>query len=567
MKSKRIKTSEGCVCESGSIIHDWAEERLRVALVYPNTYYHGMSNLGFQTVYHLLNRRTDCLCERFFLPDDSSIKQLKSIESGRSLRDFDVVAFSVSFENDYLNIPKILSLGDVPMLSCARGDQDPVVVLGGVCAFINPEPLAPLVDVVAVGEAEPLLAGLVSVLNEKSFAKRDKLSRLSSYPGMYIPAFYSPEYDQDALFQAVKVNPDVPEKVSRVYLANLDDSDSRNFIQAEDTEFGSMALTEVSRGCSHGCRFCAAGFVYQPPRERSLDNLLSQVDAGLCNRKRIGLVAAAVADYSAIGALQEGILERGGEVSVASLRMDALTPKEIERLHASGHKTVAIAPEAGSQRMRDLINKGIDETVILRATRLLVEGGIVNLKLYFLIGLPGERDKDLEAVVVLTEKITEIWRTEGKARGRVGNVILSVNPFIPKPFTPLQWAAMDQEKTLKKKIRFLQSAISKIPNTKMNHESIRAAVLQAFLARGDRRIATLLPALAEGGNLKQIAKKFGLIVDDYVTRTRGEHEPFPWEIIDQGISRDYLWKEYQRAMEGQISPPCRPGCRRCGLCH
>ena len=567
MKSKKKQASATEHQETGAIKHSWNEDRLHIALVYPNHYFHGMSNLGVQTVYQLLNNRDDCLCERFFLPDKESPQHpLTSVESGRSLREFDVIAFSVSFENDYLNIPTIFNLAEIPLFASDRAEQHPLVLLGGVCAFINPEPLADIVDVVAVGEAEPLLPELITVIKKKDLSKEEMLRSLANKAGVYVPKFYVPHYGSDQTIASVLVSRDIQTRVKRQYLADLDSSASRNIIYTSDTEFGTMALTEVSRGCSHGCRFCAAGYVYQPPRERSLNNLLDQVDEGLCQRQRIGLVAAAVADYSHIGSLEEGILERGGEISVASLRMDALSKADVERLSSSGHKTVAIAPEAGSQRMRDVINKGIDEEMILTATRLLADGGIVNLKLYFLIGLPGESDSDINGIIELTQKINQIWRDVGRQRGRLGTIILSINPFIPKPFTPLQWAPMDNEKSLKKKLRVLQAGVAKIPNTRLNHESIRAAVLQAFLARGDRRVGHLLADLSTGGNLKQKAKKQSLDVDFYVSRQRTEDEAFPWEIIDQGVPRSYLWSEYQRACKGQLTPPCKPGCRRCGLC-
>ncbi len=350
------------------------------------------------------------------------------------------------------------------------------------------------------------------------------------------------------------------------YMANLDDSASRSYIHTEATEFGDMALAEVSRGCSRGCRFCAAGYIYLPPRERSLDNLLDQVDSGLCQRQKIGLVGAAVADHTQFKPLQQGILERGGQVSVSSLRLDALTVEEVSGLRASGLRTAAIAPEAGSQRMRDLINKGLDEDQILHAVQLLADGDIINLKLYFLIGLPTETQEDLVELLQLAEKIRLLWREVGRKRGQMGTLTLSVNPFIPKPFTPLQWAGMEGEKSLKKKIRFLRSAVARMPNTELNTESIRAAVLQAFLSRGDRRIGRLLPALAEGGNLKQLCRKAGLELDFYVSRQRQQDEIFPWEIIDQGVRRDYFWQEYQRALQGQFTPRCSSGCQRCGVC-
>ncbi|MCK4502360.1 MAG: radical SAM protein, partial [Desulfuromonadales bacterium] len=364
----------------------------------------------------------------------------------------------------------------------------PLVLFGGVCAFINPEPLADIVDLVAVGEAEPILPGLLDVLLDKSAGREDNFRDLAQLPGIYVPKFYTPDYAETGEVTQLNSENRVPAQVKRQFLHDLDQSPSRSFIQTEETEFGTMALTEVSRGCSRGCRFCAAGFVYLPPRERSLDNLLGQVDTGLCQRDRIGLVAAAVADYSNIQKLQQGILERNGQISMSSIRLDALTTEEVEILHQAGHKSVAIAPEAGSQRLRNFINKGIDEEQILASVQMLADGGIKNLKLYFIIGFPGEQQSDIDAIITLTESISAIWREAGRKRGQLGSLTLSVNPFIPKPFTPFQWAGMESGRSLKKKLRFLQSAISRIPNTRMNNESIRAAILQTFLSRGDRRI-------------------------------------------------------------------------------
>ncbi len=572
-KKRYLSNKQKLQQETGTIFHSWNEDRYRIALIYPNTYHHGMSNLGFLTVYHLLNQRADCLCERFFLPDKDksdrdkqSASPLVSLESGHLLTDFDLVAFSVSFENDYLNIPVIFSLAGIPFFSVERDDSWPLVLFGGVCAFINPEPLADIVDLVAIGEAEPILPGLLDRLLRRPDDRDDCLKELASLPGIYVPKFYTPVYAESGELTRVARDNGVPEQVTRQFLTDLDLSASRSFIQTEATEFGHMALTEVSRGCSRGCRFCAAGFVYLPPRERSLDNLLDQVDSGLCERNRIGLVAAAVSDYANIQELQQGILERNGQISMSSLRLDALTTAEIEILHQAGHKSVAIAPEAGSQRLRNSINKGISEEQILASVKMLADGGIKNLKLYFIIGFPGEQQSDVEAIVALTETISMIWREAGRKRGQLGNLTVSINPFIPKPFTPFQWAGMEGEKSLKKKLRFLQSAISRIPNSRMNHESVRTATLQTFLSRGDRRIGELLPQLSAGANLKQTGKKSGLPVEFYVTRERGDTELFPWEIIDQGVKRIYLWQEYQRGQQEKLTSPCVPSCRRCGVC-
>ncbi len=553
--------------EDGATYHSWKEGRYRIALVYPNGYQQGMGNLGFQTVYHLINQRDDCLCERFFLPDQkdqTSLKPLLSVESGRPLRDFDLIALSISFENDYLHLPHIFSAGQIPLFANQRGLEYPLVLLGGVCAFINPEPLAAIVDLVAVGEAEPILPPLLDVLQQRVTDRSALFQTLAQLPGIYVPSLYRPEYTAAGVIYHCTAT--VPETIKRQYLRQLDNSASRTYVQSESAEFGHMSLIEVSRGCTRGCRFCAAGFVYLPPRERSLDNLLDQVGEGLCQRNRIGLVAAAVADYAQIVPLQQRIIARGGEVSVSSLRLDAIDAEAVALLTQGGHKSVAIAPEAGSQRMRDVINKGLSEDQILSAVRLLDDGGIKHLKLYFLIGLPFEQMADIEAIVALVQTIAAIRRSSGVLRGHIGHLTVSVNPFIPKPFTPFQWAGMESEKALKKKGRFLQSACSRIPNTRFMMESVRLAILQAFLSRGDRRIAAMLPELARGGSLKQIcaAAKWPLATE--LTRERGEGEAFAWEIIDSGVRREYLWNEYQRAAQQRLTPPCVPGCCRCGVC-
>ncbi len=558
--------------ERGCSSNPWGG-RLSVALVFPNTYRQAMSNLGYLTVYQMLNARPDTLCERFFLPDPDDLAEhlrsgypLFSLESGRFLADFDLVAFSISFENDYLHLPTLFELGRLPFMARDSGEDSPMILCGGVCAFLNPEPLAEVMDCFAVGEAEPLLPALVDVLGEQGVSKAERLGRLASLPGIYVPSLYRVSYQIDGTVKAYVPLEGAPERVARQWLADLDSSASRSFVLTEEAEFGDMALTEVSRGCSRGCRFCAAGYLYLPPRERSLENLLAQAEEGLCERKKVGLVGAAVSDYSQLEPLQEGILERGGTISVASLRIDSLTRPEVVALRDSGHRTVALAPEAGSQRLRDLINKGLDEGQILSAVRLLAEEGILHLKLYFLIGLPTEKDEDIEELLALTGRIREIWLEEGKKLGRLGSITLSVNPFIPKPCTPLQWSPMDSEKSLEVKMRRIRSAVARMPNTEVGFESLRSAVLQAFLSRGDRRIASTLPLLSAGRNLRAACREAGLDPAFYVTRERGEGEIFPWEVIDSGVSRDYLRREYRQGVAGRTTPRCSPGCTRCGVC-
>ncbi|PLX87507.1 MAG: radical SAM protein [Desulfuromonas sp.] len=545
----------------------------RVALVYPNTYHHAMSNLGFQTVYHLLNSRDGCSCERFCLPDTDDLAEhqrtgfpLFSLESQTPLCEFDLIALSVSFENDFVHIPILMQLGHLSCFSDQRTENDPLVLMGGVCAFLNPEPVADLVDMVAVGEAEPILPPLLDLLMGYDGPRTELRNRLAQLPGIYVPSLYSIDYADGGQVAAIAPRGQAPARVARCYLADLDDSPSRSFIHTSETEFRDMSLVEISRGCSRGCRFCAAGYIYLPERSRSIETLRPQIETGLCEQDRIGLVAAAVADHPAFSTIQAEVLEKGGTISVSSLRLDALTADDVLALQQSGHRTVSLAPEAGSQRLRDFINKGLTEEQILAAVHLLADGSIRHLKLYFLIGLPTEGQDDIDELLTLVEKIRLIWRAAGQARGALGTVTLSLNPFIPKPFTPLQWAGMEAEKVLKKRLQGMRSAIARMPNTQLHCESIRGARLQALLARGDRRVAQLLPLLAEGLNLKQACRRVGIDPAFYIERVRSADERFPWEVIAPGVSRDYLWCEYQRAVSGQLTPRCSEQCQQCGVC-
>jgi radical SAM superfamily enzyme YgiQ (UPF0313 family) len=566
------KARRRLAAESGSSSSPWGG-RLSVALVYPNTYRQGMSNLGLLSVHRLINDREDALCERFFLPDPEDLAEhrktgfpLFSLESGRPLTDFDVVAFSISFENDYLNLPAIFELGRLPLWAADRGERHPLVLCGGVCAFLNPEPLAEIMDLFAVGEAEVILPQLLDTLVKGTGSRGELLAGLVSLPGVYVPARYEVEYAADGVVAAIRAKDGAPPRVRREWLRDLDSTSSRSFILTPETEFADMALTEVSRGCPRGCRFCAAGYIYLPSRERSLKRLAADVEEGLCGRDKIGLVGAAVSDHSEIVPLTATIRERGGRVSVSSLRLDALRAEEVRALKESGHRTVSLAPEAGSQRLRDLINKGIDEEQIVRAAALLAEEGILNLKLYFLIGLPTEGEEDLGEMLALTARLRAEWLARQKAHGRLGTITLSVNPFIPKPFTPLQWAAMDREKSLKEKIRRLRAGISRLPNVELICESIRSAQVQAFFSRGDRRTGRVIPRLAAGESLNGACREEGLDPAFFITRERKEDEILPWEVIDNGVTREHLRREYLRGLAGQSTPRCAPGCRRCGVC-
>lgn len=539
--------------EQGHVAKDWGG-KLTICLVYPNHYPTAMGNLGFQTVYSLCNAFPDVVCERAFLPDAAELREyeksntrLLSLESQRPLDDFDVIAFSVSFENDYLNIPKILHLAAIPPFSSERDDRFPLVMAGGAALFLNPEPVAELLDLVCVGEGEVVLPPLLELLRTEQGSGREALLEKAAHlPGIYVPSLYAVEHDPQA---GTSFSPlqGAPSKVKRVFEQDLARSPVTTVISAPAAEFSDMFLIELSRGCPRGCRFCAAGFIYHPYRQRPLELLKEQAARGLEEKGRLGLVGAAVSDFHEIGELSRFISAMGGKASVSSLRIDALDEDLLDLLCASGHKTIALAPEGGSQRLRDLVRKGITEEQILAACDTLIGRDILNLKLYFIIGLPTETDDDLAEMTSLVEKIRERVIAAAKKNRRLGSVLLSVNPFVPKPFTPLQWCGMEELSSLERKYAFLRRFAGGLSNVEIRLESLREAYLQALLSRGGRELASLLVKARETGSWKRAARELSIDTDWLVHRTIPQNVTLPWDIIDGG-DRQRLAAEYSRAL-------------------
>ncbi|HXY61628.1 MAG TPA: TIGR03960 family B12-binding radical SAM protein [Nitrospirota bacterium] len=548
---------------------------VEVALAYPNTYHVGMSNLGVHQIYAALNSRRDTVCERVFLPDEEdyveyerSGTKLFCLESRRPVRDFDILAFSVSFEQDYLNILAILGLAGIPLQKIDRTADDPLIVLGGICSFFNPEPLTDFFDVVIVGEGEEVTHEFVDVFKGNRGRERNKLLReLSRIPGVYVPEFYDVLYHENgAIKEWRKLESSAPARVIKRTIRSIDAFAAANVILTPNTEFSDMYLSEITRGCGRHCRFCMAGYIYLPPRSLNIDAAKTQARKAdeLCGK--IGLVGAAISDYSAIGDLCTAI---GGGVSVSSLRADSVSEALIERLATSGHKTIAIAPEAGSERLRMVINKGITDADIVRAADLVFDHGIPNLKLYFIIGLPTETQEDIDAILALAEQVHAVQLRRARPLGRIGRIVLSVNSFVPKPFTPFQWEPMESIESLNKKIRSLEKGIRKIGNMHMIHDLPKWEYVQALLARGDRMVGRIIAAAHEvRGDWRKAAKVVGINTDRYVYRRRAFDEVLPWDHIDIGVRKEYLRNEYDRALQGKFTPPCTIGsCKACGVCR
>jgi len=555
--------------EIGVVKKDW-RNRIRVALVYPNRYHVGIANLGLQTVYHLFNQMGTVLCERAFLPAPGRGRDRlpTTLESRRALKEFDIVAFAVSFENDYLNILRILKLSGLPLKSAERNAAHPLILAGGVACQLNPEPLAPFMDLFLMGEAELLLSPFIEVF-EKFPARDEFLEQLArSLPGAYIPRFYRPAYGADGTLAAFTPRPPLASTVPRVYLEDLSRQATVSTIITPHTTFASPYLVEVGRGCPHGCRFCSAGYIYRPPRFRPLSLLEECLDQGRNFSRRIGLVGAAVSDLPDIGRLCRKAAADNLQLAFSSLRADALTPELAAALAASGVKTATMAPDAGSPRLRRVINKGITAKDLLRATEILVAHGIPNLKLYFMIGLPTETAEDIDALVDLSLEVKARFLKASRVRGRMGTITVSISSFVPKPFTPFQWAGMATVPQLKTKLKTIKRALGPVANIRVHSDSPRGAWIQALLARGDRRAADILAlALKYDGNWTQALKAAPVDPAFFIERERGGGELFPWDFIDHGVKKSFLYREYQKARENQLTPPCpTSGCHRCGVC-
>ncbi len=559
--------------ESGAVLKE-PGGRLSVALLYPNTYSVGMANLGLAVIYRLLNRRGDVLCERAFLPDRQSRPlyqktgaPLLTLESSRPLAEYPLVLASISFENDAPNLAAMLELAG---LGRRPPDQaGPLVVAGGVVPMLNPEPLAELVDGFLLGEAEVVLEPFLEAFGEVEGLPREEalLHLARRVPGFYAPAFYRVEYHPDGRLRRFQPTRDLPRRIPVPKYQGPAAGLARSRFQAPGPQFGQMRLIEVGRGCGHACRFCAAGHILRPPRlGRARDFLAPALEAAR-RGERVGLVSAAVSDLEGVEELARAVVRAGGGISLSSLRADRLTPGLAQALAASRLQSVALAPEAGSPGLRRVINKHLDEEQLARAVEGLIQAGVPNLKLYFMVGLPGESEQDIEELIALVRRLRQQVVSLGRGKGRLGRISVSLASFVPKPWTPFQWEPMAPEPLLRRRIRRIQRELGRLSNLRVNSDLPKYALLQGALARGDRRLGRVIRALAADPSPRRAWRQSGLDPAFFANRRRGKDELLPWAFLDHGLEADYLWQEAERARQGRQSPACQPqSCRRCGVC-
>src|SRR5256884_6726208 len=545
--------------EQGTVYRDWGG-RVSIALVYPNTYAVGMSNLGFQTIYRHLNALPELVSERVFARAPADLEEMRrtstppqSLESQRPLTDFQLIGFSVTYEGDYVNVLRLLELAGIPLRAADRRAQDPLILMGGVCAFSSPEPRAPFMDFIVVGEGEELVGELMQAYREGYRERETFLDGLVGLEGIYIPERHDVSYAGDGIVADVKPRQGAPAVDGKRLLKQVCAHRTVAAVKTPKAEYGHMALLEVGKGCGRGCRFCLEGQVYRPVRHRSVAALRDTIaDLAAQGEKRIGLVGACVSDYPWIGELLKVVEDNGMELSISSLRADSLTDDLVASLARCGHRTHTMAPVAGSDRLRRVIRKAITDEQLMAACDLVRARGIPNLKCYFMIGQPTETPQDVAAIPDLAGRMLDRLRVLDPTGKPFGKLTLSISSFVPKPWTPFQRAPFDGAESLSAKLETIKRGVRTFSNVRVLHENPREAALQALLARGDRRVGDFLELAARlEGDWRRALREWTGDADFYTTRARSVSERLPWDHFDVGVKKVGLVREWERALAAE----------------
>ena len=503
--------------------------KIKVALVFPDSYYLGMSSLGFQVICHEINQHPDISCERVFFQSDTLPR---SFETQRALSDFDIIGFSISFELDYFNVIKILHKAGIPLKTSERSFRDPFIIAGGICPSFNPEPLSDFIDAFIIGDGEEVIHELLS---EYQSDRQELLLNLSQIKGVYVPSLYESFYNEDGTLNRFYPQP----RIERRIISDLDQFNTVSRILTPDTEFANTFLVEVSRGCMHRCRFCVGSYI-QKYRFRSADNIIEQAKSDLVEKaNKIGLVGSSVTDHPQIDYIVSSLMNMGRKITFASLRSDSVSETILDALVSSKQETITLAPEAGSERLRDIIGKDISLEVILEVIESALKKGMRGVKLYFMIGLPTETQEDVESIVTVVRNTKKLM--QGIMSQHSPRLTISVSPFVPKPQTPFQWYMMDDVKSLAQKLQFLKHEIGKIGGVRFTSSSARWSAVQGILSRGDRRLVNVLYDM-QMSNLSwnKALKENKINPEFYLKRPRGFDELFPWDYIKPIVSKERL---------------------------
>lgn len=538
--------------EQGVIHKEWGG-RLSVALAFPNSYYVGMSSLALQILYRQFNAHADVVCERVFWNQEGAAagEPLLTLESGRTVAEADVWAFTISYEMDYFNVVAMLRQAGVPPLAQDRDESWPLLIAGGPGVTMNPEPMAPFFDAIVIGEGEEVLEDLIELFQQAIAAPRAELwAALAAIPGVYVPALTPPVHEQ---------GPDL-QRIPRLWVRDLQRFPPVSSLYAPETEFRGMHLMEIARGCGRGCRFCLAGYVYRPPREQPLSALLAWAEAGLEHTSRLGLISAAVSDHTQIDELATALQEMGARLSVSSMRVDPISLPLLRAMRASGAQTLTIAPEAGSRRLRNVIAKTQTEDQLLHAVELAAELDFPQIKFYFMVGHPTETQDDMEELVAFVHKARAIFKRR---------IAMNATPFVPKAHTPFQWMSMTPARTLKKRQRWLQRQVGRL-QVAVRADSPSWAEVQGVLSRGDRRLAGVLLDMRELSvtHFWQTMQQHGLERDPFLGQLP-VGQRMPWMIVESGVSEQFYRYEWRQAQRWRLGPHCPPdsaGCLSCGVC-